>query len=315
MHRCSLVALLATLLAGVLLPTSVSAQAPTYITQWGTYGNGNGQFDRPVAVAVNSVGEVYVGDSRQPYVQRFAPGGQLIGHCATACPVSIALAVDRTTDKVFASDPSQYAVQVYTRDLVPIIGWNGAGYGGVGVAYGIAIGPAGGDLFIAGGAGHSVSRWTQNGALIQRWPDPGPGPSQLQSAWGIAVDAQGFVYVTDYAAHRVLKFTASGSYVTSLGSPSQFGPTTSVCVDGAGSVLVADPYSDQIEVFASDGTFLSAWGTSGQAPGQFSEPYGVAVFGTSVFVADAGNSRIEEFGGLPTPTRLTTWGRLKVLYR
>ena len=32
-------------LAGALLPTGAGAQAPAYLTQWGTYGSGDGQFN------------------------------------------------------------------------------------------------------------------------------------------------------------------------------------------------------------------------------------------------------------------------------
>jgi hypothetical protein len=34
-----------------------------------------------------------------------------------------------------------------------------------------------------------------------------------------------------------------------------------------------------------------------------------------VFVADTGNDRIQKFGATPTPTKATSWGRLKSLYR
>jgi hypothetical protein len=37
--------------------------------------------------------------------------------------------------------------------------------------------------------------------------------------------------------------------------------------------------------------------------------------GGNVYVADANNYRIQKFGPLPTPTKTTTWGRLKRMYR
>lgn len=310
--------LIAALLVGCLTlvvarPASAQGGSRQFVLAWGSYGVGPSLFDRPVAVAANSVGEVYVGDSRQSYIQRFSPDGRLLGMCMNQGE-AMALAVDPSTDRVFASDPHGLGIQVYSRDLVHITGWNGAGWGGVGVAYGIAVGPTG-DLFVAGGAGHTVARWTQDGSLIQRWPDPGPGPSQLQSAWGIGIGAAGFVYVADYAAHRVLKFTQEGNYVGSLVSPNGFGPTTNVCTDATGNILVADPYNDRVQEFAPDGTFLSAWGTSGQGPGEFGEPYGLAAFRSDVFVGDAANSRIQKFGYRPTPARRTTWANVKTLFR
>jgi len=35
----------------------------------------------------------------------------------------------------------------------------------------------------------------------------------------------------------------------------------------------------------------------------------------NVYVADTGNHRIQIIGQLPTPTRTTSWGRLKFMYR
>ena len=301
-----------------IAPQSAAQGGPRqFVLTWGSYGVGPGLFDRPVAVAANSVGEVYVGDSRQSYIQRFSPDGHLLGMCLNQGE-AIALAVDPRTDRVFASDPHGLGVQVYSRDLVHITGWNGSPWGGVGVAYGIAIGPTG-DLYIAGGAGHSIARWTQDGSLIQRWADPGPGPGQLRSAWGIAVDAAGFVYVSEYAGSRVVKFTADGQYVTAWGSlgsgPGQFASPTNIGIDPTGIAVVADPYNDRIEEFTLDGGFLAAWGTPGQAAGQLDEPYGVTVSGSNVYVADASNSRIQKFGYLPTAVRRATWGSVKILYR
>ena len=44
-------------------------------------------------------------------------------------------------------------------------------------------------------------------------------------------------------------------------------------------------------------------------------PFGVAVDGGgNVYVADAGDNRIQKFGYTSTPTMATTWGRFKRLY-
>jgi DNA-binding beta-propeller fold protein YncE len=49
---------------------------------------------------------------------------------------------------------------------------------------------------------------------------------------------------------------------------------------------------------------------------QFDLPEGVAVDASGhVYVTDEGNNRIQVFGPVPTPTRSTSWGRMKALYR
>lgn len=62
--------------------------------------------------------------------------------------------------------------------------------------------------------------------------------------------------------------------------------------------------------------YFTQWGSFGSGNGQFSNPVGLATgaFG-EVFVADTGNDRIQKFGSAPTPTRTTSWGRIKSMYR
>jgi len=43
----------------------------TYLTQWGTLGTGNGEFNNPVAMAVNASGNAYVADYWNCRIQVF----------------------------------------------------------------------------------------------------------------------------------------------------------------------------------------------------------------------------------------------------
>jgi sugar lactone lactonase YvrE len=45
----------------------------TYITQFGTTGTGNGQFDAPIGVAIDGSGNVWVADFHNNRVQEFSP--------------------------------------------------------------------------------------------------------------------------------------------------------------------------------------------------------------------------------------------------
>ena len=48
--------------------------AGVFVTQWGTKGTGNGQFNSPAAAAVASDGSVYVADTDNNRIQKSAPG-------------------------------------------------------------------------------------------------------------------------------------------------------------------------------------------------------------------------------------------------
>jgi DNA-binding beta-propeller fold protein YncE len=71
MHKRFLVVLLAIALAAALIPSAASAQAPAYITQWGTFGTGNGQFYFPTGVALDASANVYVTDGNNHRIQVF----------------------------------------------------------------------------------------------------------------------------------------------------------------------------------------------------------------------------------------------------
>ncbi len=43
-----------------------------FVTQWGGPGTGNGEFNAPVGVAVDAWGNVYVSDSGNNRIQKFA---------------------------------------------------------------------------------------------------------------------------------------------------------------------------------------------------------------------------------------------------
>src|SRR6185369_13103021 len=64
--------LLALLASNAALTDRAAAQAPPYLTQWGTFGSGDGQFNYPQGVAVDATGNVYVADSRNDRIQKFA---------------------------------------------------------------------------------------------------------------------------------------------------------------------------------------------------------------------------------------------------
>lgn len=75
----------------------------------------------------------------------------------------------------------------------------------------------------------------------------------------------------------------------------QFTTPRNVAVGPDGSIFVADSGNHRIQVFAEDGRFLTGWGQFGAEPGQFNEPWGLAVDEEFVYVADTWNHRIQKF--------------------
>ena len=135
------------------------------------------------------------------------------------------------------------------------------------------------------------------------------GGGVLRVPEALAIGPSGEVYEGDQFSYVVQRFTPGGRFLGQWGSygtgPGQFGSVGALAVDGHGDVYVLDSTNDRIEVFSATGRFLRSWGGRGTGLGQFRfggggraeipPGGGLAVSGSSVYVADSGGDRVERF--------------------
>ncbi|MFH1897339.1 MAG: Ig-like domain-containing protein [Candidatus Desantisbacteria bacterium] len=122
----------------------------------------------------------------------------------------------------------------------------------------------------------------------------------FSSPKGVAVDANGNIFVADTNNHRIQKFDSSGKPLLrwgSLGTMSgQFDSPADVAVDGSGYVYVLDTGNNRVQKFSENGVFVTYWGSEGNGNGQFRSPQGIAVGTDSyVYVIDTNNNRVQRF--------------------
>ncbi len=88
----------------------------------------------------------------------------------------------------------------------------------------------------------------------------------------------------------------------------QFDGPSGAAVAPNGTVYVADTGTHRVQYFDRTGTFLGRWGRNGEEAGQFVLPGGAAVApdGKTVYVVDAGNSRVQAFCVVPKAEEIDT---------
>jgi len=179
----------------------------------------------------------------------------------------------------------------------------------------IAIGPGG--MYIADQFNSRVQRFSLDGQFLGAWggrptQDEPPGDGQFLEPVGVATDAAGNVYVSDFRADRVQKFTADGQFILKWGTTGtgegQFQRVGGLAVGPDGFLYVVDPANGRIQKFDADGRFVDSFGTSGTLPGQLFTPRGITTNAAGdVFVADRNEGQVKRFS--PSGEFLGEWGR------
>ena len=173
----------------------------------------------------------------------------------------------------------------------------------------------------------------------------------------VRVDPRDNVWIVDQMSNMVIKFDPNGRVQLLLGRKAEaervpalpstatpparggrglsgagaqsdlFQRPTDVAWDSAGNIYVADGVGNaRIAKFDEYGKFIKSWGAKGQALGEFNSVRGIAIDAKdNVYVADAGNKRIQVFDsdgklktaisgvGLPSAICMTT-GSHQYLY-
>ncbi|MCC9075204.1 SMP-30/gluconolactonase/LRE family protein [Litorilinea aerophila] len=179
------------------------------------------------------------------------------------------------------------------------------------------IGTDGSNIWIGEQWGNRVLQYDHAGNFKQqfgcaRFPD-GCGDTSFWEIVDVAVDGGGNIWVVDATSNRVVQLDPSGQKILELGemwvegnSNSQFVDPISVAFDANGNIYVSDgaPFwnrergNHRIQIFQSNGTYLATLGQTGicgSGQTQFCGPRHITIYGTELYVADAGNNRVQIF--------------------
>jgi tripartite motif-containing protein 71 len=270
----------------------------TFICAWGELGSKDGEFYWPSGIAVTDEGNVYVSDSYLNHrVQQFDTDGRFIAK----------IGKPEAPDDTFLM-PSNLCVDgdgyVYVVDDQHVKKFDRHGnfidkWGGLGKDDGEFFNPEGiavhgNSIYVVERSNARVQQFDSDGKFITMWGQFGTEDGEFTAPRGIAVDRSGNVYVSDRADNRIQKFSASGAFLRGFHINAD---AYAFAIDDEGYLYVTDRfYSHTVTKYDPLFNEVARWGSEGDGPGQFNQPAGVAVAPNGhVYVADHGNSRVQEF--------------------
>jgi len=107
------------------------------------------------------------------------------------------------------------------------------------------------------------------GKVVSQWGEPGPNPSQFLFPFGIAIDRDGNIFVSDTGKHAIKKFSPTGDFIKEFGSygagQGQFYKPKGIAYhENKSHIYVSDFGNHRAQVWTTDGEYVRDFGIGEQ---------------------------------------------------
>ena len=274
-----------------------------YVRTLGSAGQGAGEFQMPLGLAIDEADRIYIADAGNNRVQVIDATGNYITEFGGRGwqtgefdhPSDIALSFQRSYRHLYVADTRNNRVQ-YCNFVDQIFYPLNQSIEGtlLDQPEGIGIG-RNGEVYVVDTGNHRWIEFNVAGVPVVARGSFGSGTEQLWNPTDLAVDTHGNVYVVDTGNHLIKKYDFSGNPISAWGGegnrPGQLREPKYIALDDWNYLYITDSGNRRIQVFAPDGKSITEFTTP-----TLLEPIGIAVSKSGrVFVSDAEANNIKVF--------------------
>lgn len=198
--------------------------------EFGSDGNGDGQFTGPTAITHGPDDRVYLADEELNRITVYDPDGEFISKWGEkgGDPGQISgpsgLKFTSSGD-LLVVDHLNNRIQRMTADggYISHFGTSGTGEGEFNLPWGIDT-DSNDNIYVADWRNDRIQRFTPDDVFIDAHGSPGTGDHQFNRPSDVAVDQDGFIYVADWLNQRVQVFDGSWNFIKSLRGEATISP-------------------------------------------------------------------------------------------
>jgi DNA-binding beta-propeller fold protein YncE len=227
------------------------------------FGDGPaGVLKKPLGVALDSQGQIYVADVGEQAVFVYDGVGMFVsrlgGPKVFERPVDVAVSDDG--ERIYVLDAGgidshqhQVVVMDKTGNILQTIGRRGTSEGEFNLPTQIALG-SDGRMYVLDAGNFRVQVFSPKGQFERAWGEVGRNFGNLARPRGLAVDSEGNVYVSDAAFRNFQIFNSKGQLLMAIGGeglldePGQYSLPAGMAVDEHNNVYVVDQLFGKVDV-------------------------------------------------------------------